>query len=134
MPLGGWEGTRRDLFTCRERAAVAGADGAALAMARRRSSEKDEGCCLPLSAPGDQGGPRATLCQGTVRGSFSLERIHTLGDGGRRGDATITGGTGVPKRAESSTASERGKNKLCLGKRQRREYGEIKPDSVTGDR
>lgn len=44
------------------------------------------------------------------------------------------GGTGVPKGAESSTASERRKNKLFLGKRQRREDGEIKPDPVTGDR
>lgn len=33
MPLGGWEGTRRDLFTCHRGAAVVGADGVALAMA-----------------------------------------------------------------------------------------------------
>lgn len=38
--------------------------------------------------------------------------------------------------AQEQKASEplRGKNQLSLGKRQRREYGEIKPDPVTGDR
>lgn len=134
MPLGGWEGTRRDLFTCRERAATAGADKAALAVARRRGSEQDEGCCLPSSPPGDQGALGATSCQGVVRGSFSLEGIRTLEGWEKKGDAALTGRTGVPKRAESSTASERGKIKLFLGKRQRREYGEIKLDSVTRDR
>lgn len=44
------------------------------------------------------------------------------------------GARGSPKEQKSSTASEREKNKLFLGKRQRREYGEIKPDPVTGDR
>lgn len=78
MPLGGSKGTQRDLFTCHGRADVAGADGAALAMARKQSSEQGEGSCLPSSAPGEQGGPGASSCQGTVRGSFSSEWIHTL--------------------------------------------------------
>jgi len=54
--------------------------------------------------------------------------------GARRGDAACEEGTEVPKGAESSTASATEKNKVFLGKRQRRQDGEIKPDPVTGDR
>lgn len=64
MPLGGSKGTQRDLFTCHGRADVAGADGAALAMARKQSSEQGEGCCLPSSAPGEQGGSRSLFMPG----------------------------------------------------------------------
>lgn len=55
MPLGGWKGTQRDLFTCHGRAGVAGVDGVALAITQKLGSEQGEGCCLPSSAPGEQG-------------------------------------------------------------------------------
>lgn len=46
---------------------------------------------------------------------------------GKKERCCPNGGYKDTKGAESSTASERGKNTLFLGKRQRREYGEIKP-------
>lgn len=113
---------------------MAGADRVALAMARGCSSEQGEGCCHPSSAPEDQEVREPLCARAGSEAAFPRRGYIPWRDGGRRGDAALMEGTGVPKGAESSTASARGKNKLFLGKRQRREDGEIKPDPVTGDR
>lgn len=87
------------------------------------------GCCLPSSAPGEQDIQEPLHARAWSEAVFSQSGSTPWRDKGRRGDATLMGGTG----AESFSALERGKNQLSLGKRQRREYGEIKPDPVTGD-
>lgn len=97
-------------------------------MARKQSSEQSEGCCLPLCAL-ESRGPGAFSCQDMVRGSFSSEWIHTL-KGVREGGEVLPLSAAQEQKASET---ERGKNQLSLGKRQRREYGEIKPDPVTGD-
>lgn len=91
MPLGGWKGTQTDLFTCHRRADVAGADRAALTAAQKHSSEQGEGCCLPSSAPGEQGIREPLHTRARSEAAFPQSGSVPWRDRGRRGDATLMG-------------------------------------------
>lgn len=70
---------------------MAGADGAVLTTAQKHSSEQGEGCCLPSSAPGEQGVWEPLHIRARSEAAFPQSGSIPWKDRGRKGDATLMG-------------------------------------------